>query len=298
DALIANADAAMYRAKETGRDNCMWFTPQMNTRMMERVELESQFRHAMALHQLSLHYQPLCRASGEIKGFEALLRWQHPTLGMVEPARFIPIAEESGLIVPVGEWVLREACRRTVAWHQAGHTDLSISVNVSAVQFRRGNLLETVRRVLKETGLEPTALVLEITESLLLKNAVEVSASLSELRKLGVGIAIDDFGTGYSSLSYLHKLPVTTLKIDQSFVCEIGTSSLDGREEAPIIRTIIALARNLGLNVVAEGVETLAQFELLKSLDCDAFQGFLLHRPLTVDAADDLLSTRCMASMN
>ncbi|WEN15079.1 EAL domain-containing protein [Rhodanobacter sp. AS-Z3] len=289
DTLMANADAAMYRAKETGRDNCMWFTPQMNTRMMERVELESQLRHALVLGQLSLHYQPLCGASGEIKGFEALLRWQHPTLGMVSPGRFIPIAEESGLIVPMGAWVLHEACARTAAWHRAGYTDLSISVNVSAVQFRRGNLLEVVQRVLQETGLEPTALVLEITESLLLQNAADASVNLSELRKLGVGVAIDDFGTGYSSLSYLHKLPVTTLKIDQSFVCEIGTPSPDGREEAPIIRTIIALARNLGLTVVAEGVETAAQFNLLKTLDCDTYQGFLLHRPLTADAANDLL---------
>ena len=209
---------------------------------------------------------------------------------MVPPSRFIPIAEESGLIVAMGEWVLREACARTVAWHRAGHAGLSISVNVSAVQFRRGNLLETVQRVLKETGLEPTALVLEITESLLLQNAADASVNLSELRKLGVGIAIDDFGTGYSSLSYLHKLPVTTLKIDQSFVCEIGMNPQSGREDAPIIRTIIALARNLGLTVVAEGVETSAQFELLKSLDCDTFQGFLLHRPVSADAADSLLA--------
>jgi diguanylate cyclase (GGDEF)-like protein/PAS domain S-box-containing protein len=288
--LMAHADAAMYLAKETGRDNCMWFTPQMNARMMERVELEGQFRHAMGLGQLSLHYQPLCAAAGEIMGFEALLRWEHPTLGMVLPSRFIPIAEESGLIVPIGEWVLREACSRTAAWHRAGHPNLSISVNVSAVQFRRGNLLETVCRVLQETGLDPTALVLEITESLLLQNAADASVNLSELRKLGVGIAIDDFGTGYSSLSYLHKLPVTRLKIDQSFVSAIGVQPVDGCEDAPIIRTIIALARNLGLDVVAEGVETTAQLELLKSLHCDAFQGFLLHRPLTADAADDLLA--------
>ncbi|MCW8807668.1 MAG: EAL domain-containing protein [Rhodanobacter sp.] len=290
DTLMANADAAMYRAKEAGRDNCMWFTPQMNTRMMERVELESQFRHAMALGQLSLNYQPQCGPADEIQGFEALLRWQHPTQGMVPPARFIPLAEESGLIVPIGEWVMHEACSRTAAWHRAGHTDLRISVNVSAVQFRRGNLLDMVRRVLAETRLDPSALVLEITESLLLQNAAEASVNLAELRKLGVGIAIDDFGTGYSSLSYLHKLPVTALKIDQSFVCEIGMKPLDGRDEAPIIRTIIALARNLGLTVVAEGVETRAQLDLLKSLGCDGFQGYLLHLPLTEDAAGQLLA--------
>lgn len=289
ETLMANADAAMYRAKETGRDNCMWFTPQMNARMMERIELESQFRHAWALGQLSLHYQPQCGAVGEIQGFEALLRWQHPTLGMVPPARFIPLAEESGLIVPIGEWVLREACMQAASWRKAGHADLRISVNVSAIQFKRGNLLDTVRRVLADTRLEPAALVLEITESLLLQNAAEASTHLIELRRLGVGIAIDDFGTGYSSLSYLHKLPVTTLKIDRSFVCEIGVKPMDGRDEAPIIRTIIALARNLGLSVVAEGVETLAQWDLLLALGCDGFQGFLLHPPLTVEDAGLLL---------
>ena len=287
--LMANADAAMYRAKETGRDNCMWFTPQMNARMLERVELERQLRHAQSSGQLSLHYQPQCGAHGEILGFEALLRWKHPTLGMIPPARFIPLAEESGLIVPIGEWVLHEACRCMAAWRRAGHADLSISVNVSAIQFRRGNLLDTVRRVLAETRLEPQALVLEITESLLLQNAAEASAHLVALRELGVGVAIDDFGTGYSSLSYLHKLPVTSLKIDQSFVCEIGMNRTKGSDEAPIIRTIIALARNLGLSVVAEGVETHAQHQLLLALGCDGFQGYLLHPPLPSDEAEALL---------
>ncbi len=290
DTLMANADAAMYRAKEAGRDNCMWFTPQMNTRMMERVELESQLRHAIALGQLSLHYQPQLGQFGEIHGFEALLRWEHPTLGMVPPARFIPVAEESGLIVPIGEWVMREACNRMAAWHRSGYTPLTISVNVSAVQFRRGHLVDMVRRVLADTRLDPTALELEITESVLLQNAAEASINLAELRKLGVGIAIDDFGTGYSSLSYLHKLPVSRLKIDQSFVCQIGAQPLDGCDEAPIIRTIIALARNLGLTVVAEGVETPSQYTLLKSLGCDGFQGFLLHRPLSEGAAGQLLA--------
>jgi diguanylate cyclase (GGDEF)-like protein/PAS domain S-box-containing protein len=290
ETLMASADTAMYRAKEAGRDNCMWFTPQMNSRMMERVELERQLRHAIALGQLSLHYQPQLGQFGEIHGFEALLRWEHPTLGMVPPSRFIPVAEESGLIVPIGEWVMREACHRMAAWHRSGYKPLTISVNVSAVQFRRGNLVDMVRRVLADTQLDPTALELEITESLLLQNAAEASINLAELRKLGLGIAIDDFGTGYSSLSYLHKLPVSRLKIDQSFVCEIGADPLDGRDEAPIIRTIIALARNLGLTVIAEGVETPSQHTLLKSLGCDGFQGFLLHRPLSESAAGQLLA--------
>lgn len=289
DTLMANADAAMYRAKETGRDNCMWFTAQMNARMLERVELEAQLRHALALGQFSLHYQPQCGSNGEIQGFEALLRWQHPVLGMVPPSRFIPLAEESGLIVPMGEWVMRQACQRIAAWHRAGHAHLSVSVNVSAVQFRRGDILHTVRQILDDTQLTPNALVLEITESLLLHNATEASSHLNELRRLGVGIAIDDFGTGYSSLSYLQKLPVSSLKIDQSFVCEIGVNSERDGDEAPIIRTIIALARNLGLSVVAEGVETQAQHEWLLALGCDAFQGFFLHRPMAQEDADALL---------
>ncbi len=290
ETLMASADTAMYRAKEAGRDNCMWFTPQMNTHVLERVEMERQLRHAMALGQLSLHYQPQTDQFGEINGFEALLRWEHPTLGLVPPSQFIPVAEESGLIVPIGEWVMREACRCMAVWRRGRHKSLTVSVNVSAVQFRRGDLLETVRRVLADTRLDPMALELEITESLLLRNAAEASVNLAELRKIGVGVAIDDFGTGYSSLSYLHKLPVSRLKIDQSFVCEIGVKPLDGRDEAPIIRTIIALAHNLGLTVVAEGVETRVQLDLLKSLGCDGFQGYLLHLPLTENAAGELLA--------
>ncbi|MEO7200217.1 MAG: EAL domain-containing protein, partial [Dokdonella sp.] len=289
ETLMASADTAMYRAKDAGRDNCMWFTPQMNTHVLERVEMERQLRRAMALGQLSLHYQPQTDQFGQINGFEALLRWEHPTLGMVPPSQFIPVAEESGLIVPIGEWVMREACRCMAAWHRGGHKSLTVSVNVSAVQFGRGDLLEMVRRVLADTRLDPVALELEITESMLLRNAAEASVHLAELRKIGVGVAIDDFGTGYSSLSYLHKLPVSRLKIDQSFVCEIGAQPLDGRDDAPIIRTIIALAHNLGLTVVAEGVETRVQLDLLKSLGCDGFQGYLLHLPLTEDAAAQLL---------
>jgi diguanylate cyclase (GGDEF)-like protein/PAS domain S-box-containing protein len=290
ETLMASADTAMYRAKEAGRDSCMWFTPQMNTRNVERAELERQLRQAIALGQLSLHYQPQLGQLGEITGFEALLRWEHPTLGMVPLSRFIPVAEESGLIVPIGEWVMREACELMAAWHRSGYQPLTISVNVSAVQFRRGNLVDMVRRVLKETQLDPTALELEITESLLLENAAAASISLGELRDLGVGVAIDDFGTGYSSLSYLHKLPVSRLKIDQSFVCEIGVEPLYGRDDAPITRTIIALAHNLGLTVIAEGVETPSQYQLLKLLGCDGFQGFLLHRPLSECDAGQLLA--------
>lgn len=290
DALIANADAAMYRAKETGRDNYQWFSAEMNTLAKERMSMDGQLRHALRLGQLSLHYQPHSGADGEIQGFEALMRWHHPTLGFVPPGQFIPLAEASGLIVQLGEWALRTACTQLVVWRKAGHPHLRIAVNVSAVQFKRADWVETVRSTLHDTQLPPDALELEITESLLLNSVSETSANLRELRDIGVGVAIDDFGTGYSCLAYLHKLPVTTLKIDQAFVREIGHQSLPGQEDEPIIRTIIALARNLGMRVVAEGVETEVQRDLLLLLGCDSLQGYLLHRPMPVEKIDLLLS--------
>ena len=289
ETLMANADVAMYRAKEAGRDNFQWFAAEMNTLARERMALDSQLRRAMELGQLSLYYQPQCAASGEILALEALMRWQHPTLGMVPPSRFIPLAEDSGLIVQMGEWALRQACAQAAAWRSSGFGSLRISVNVSAVQFRRADWVDTVRRALKDSQLEPSALELEITESLLLQNVKETSSNLFDLRELGVGVAIDDFGTGYSSLSYLHKLPVTTLKIDQSFVREIGLQSFEGHEEAPIIRTIIALAHNLGMAVVAEGVETETQRSLLIELGCESLQGHLLHAPLDALGIEALL---------
>ncbi|WP_166207068.1 bifunctional diguanylate cyclase/phosphodiesterase [Cognatiluteimonas telluris] len=296
ETLMVNADIAMYRAKDVGRDNFQWFAAEMNARAKDRMDLESQLRHALALGQLSLNYQPQCGAQGHIRGFEALMRWHHPVLGQVPPGRFIPLAEDSGLIVQMGEWALREACAQTRLWRDAGHGDIRIAVNVSAAQFKRADWVDTVRRALRDTGLAPDALELEITESLLLQGVSETSANLIELRNLGVGVAIDDFGTGYSSLSYLHKLPVTTLKIDQSFVRDIGAKSIPGQEDAPIIRTIIALARNFGMSVVAEGVETPAQRELLLRLGCDGLQGYLLHEPLTVRDATELLEGRTRAA--
>ncbi len=292
ETLMVNADVAMYRAKELGRDNFQWFAAEMNVLARERMELEGQLRHALTLEQLSLVYQPQCSAIGEILGFEALMRWHHPTLGNVPPDRFIPLAEDSGLIVPMGEWALRTACAQAVHWRQCGHPALRMSVNVSAAQFKRPDWVDTVRRALRDTGLAPEALELEITESLLLQGVKETSANLFELRALGVGVAIDDFGTGYSSLSYLHKLPISSLKIDQSFVREIGIGHGQAQEDAPIIRTIIALAHNLGMSVVAEGVETPAQRELLIRLGCEYLQGYLLHYPLSVAEAQALLDQR------
>ena len=289
ETLMANADVAMYRAKDGGRDSFQWFAAEMNTLARERMEMDGQLRRALELGQISLHYQPQCGASGEIQALEALMRWQHPTLGMVPPSRFIPLAEDSGLIVAMGEWALRQACAQAAAWRSSGFPSLRISVNVSAVQFRRADWVDTVRGALKDSQLDPSALELEITESLLLQNVKETSSNLFDLRALGVGVAIDDFGTGYSSLSYLHKLPVTTLKIDQSFVREIGLQSAEGHEDAPIIRTIIALAHNLGMVVVAEGVETEGQRSLLLELGCESLQGFLLHAPLDAAGTEALL---------
>jgi diguanylate cyclase (GGDEF)-like protein/PAS domain S-box-containing protein len=232
--LMINADVAMYRGKELGRDNFQWFAAEMNVMARERMELEWHLRYAMQLDQLGLAYQPQCDGAGRIVAFEALMRWWHPTLGTVPPSRFIPLAEDSGLIISMGEWALRKACAQAAQWRAAGHPTLRMSVNVSALQFNRPDWVETVRRALNDTQLAPEALELEITESLLLKSARETSANLFELRKLGVGVAIDDFGTGYSSLSYLHKLPISTLKVDQSFVREIAAGPAPGREEAPM----------------------------------------------------------------
>jgi diguanylate cyclase (GGDEF)-like protein/PAS domain S-box-containing protein len=292
ETLMVNADVAMYRAKELGRDNFQWFAAEMNVMARERMELEWHLRYAMQLGQLGLAYQPQCDAHGQVLAFEALMRWQHPTLGEVGPSRFIPLAEDSGLIVSMGEWALRSACAQAAKWRRSGHPTLRMSVNVSALQFNRPDWVDTVRRALHDTQLAPDALELEITESLLLKNTRETSANLFELRRLGVGVAIDDFGTGYSSLSYLHKLPISTLKIDQSFVREIGGRATPGQEEAPIIRTIVTLAHNLGMAVVAEGVETEEQRELLVRLGCEGLQGFLLHPPLDVEQAGALLAGR------
>jgi diguanylate cyclase (GGDEF)-like protein/PAS domain S-box-containing protein len=290
--LMVNADVAMYRAKELGRDHFQWFDSDMNAVARERMELESELRHALAAGQISLDYQPQVGADGEVFAFEALMRWVHPSLGAIPPSRFVPIAEDSGLIVPLGEWTLRAACRQAAAWRRAGHPSLRISVNVSVLQFNRTDWVGTVRSALQEAQLPPEALELEITESLLLESAGESSTNLVELRALGVGVAIDDFGTGYSSLSYLHKLPISKLKVDQSFVRGIGADSAQGRDDAPIVRTIITLAHSLGMSVVAEGVETEAQRQLLLRLGCEGLQGFLLHPPMDATCAGALLESQ------
>ncbi|MFL6572544.1 MAG: putative bifunctional diguanylate cyclase/phosphodiesterase [Burkholderiales bacterium] len=273
ETLLKNADAAMYRAKEQGRNNFQFFTTEMNERVNERLALESALRRALERRELVLHYQSrVDLATGAISGAEALLRWLHPDWGLVRPARFVPLAEETGLIVPIGEFVLLDACRQTRAWIDAGLAPGLTSVNLSARQFRDDGLVRKVSRVLEETGLHPQSLELELTESTLMHDVDAAIATLQGLKSLGVSLSVDDFGTGYSSLSYLENLPIDKLKIDRSFVRDIGADS--GENEGMLAQAIISLGHNLGLRVVAEGVETDAQVRFLRRAACDEVQGF------------------------
>ncbi|OES46320.1 bifunctional diguanylate cyclase/phosphodiesterase [Domibacillus iocasae] len=277
---IKSADIAMYRAKEQGRNNHQFYTSDMNELLKRKVILENAMRHAIERNEFSLFYQPKVNTdTGAITGNEALIRWNHPSLGMISPAEFIPLAEETGLIVSIGEWVLRTACKQTREWQKAGFSEIGISVNLSPRQFQQANLIETVSEVLKETGLEPQYVELEITESIAMFNEEYVIAKLNEVKALGVKVAIDDFGTGYSSLSYLKNFPFNTLKIDKSFVQDIEVKSGDIK----IINTIIAMAHNLKVNVIAEGVETEEQLQFLKRQKCNEIQGYLFSKPLSVE---------------
>ncbi len=279
--LLKAADMAMYRAKEAGKNNFQFYSPQMNSHSFERLALEAALKRALERGELLLHYQPkLELATGRIAGAEALIRWQHPDMGLVSPLRFIPIAEETGLIAPIGAWVLEEACRQTKAWQAAGLGALSIAVNLSSRQFVQGALLEEVLSALNRTGLEPRHLELELTESTVMQNPERAAGVLAELAALGVSLAIDDFGTGYSSLAYLKRFPVSTLKIDRSFIMDLP----DDPDDAAITRAVIALARSLKLTVVAEGVETGRQLDFLSAHACDLVQGFFVARPLPAAA--------------
>jgi diguanylate cyclase (GGDEF)-like protein len=273
ETLLKNADAAMYRAKEHGRNNFRFFTAEMNERVNERLALESALRRALERRELVLHYQSrVDLATGAISGAEALLRWLHPEWGLVRPARFVPLAEETGLIVPIGEFVLLEACRQTRAWIDAGLAPGLTSVNLSARQFREDGLVRKVSRVLEETGLHPQSLELELTESTVMHDVDAAIATLQGLKSLGVSLSVDDFGTGYSSLAYLENLPIDKLKIDRSFVRDIGADT--GENEGVLAQAIISLGHNLGMHVVAEGVETDAQARFLRRAGCDEVQGF------------------------
>jgi diguanylate cyclase (GGDEF)-like protein len=292
DALFKKADIAMFYAKDSGRNTYRFFTEQMDTDGLELMQLQSQLRGALKNRELLLHYQPqIDLGSGRIVGVEALLRWLHPEKGMISPAKFIPLAERSGLIIPIGEWVLNAACRQAKAWLDEGHP-LVMAVNLSALQFKRGNLLETVATALENSCLPPELLELELTESILLQDQEAAIKTIDELKKMGVKLSIDDFGTGYSSLSYLKRLAVDKLKIDQSFVRDLATDSGD----AAIVRAIILLGHTLQLTVIAEGVETEAQLAFLKKEECDQVQGFYFGRPICVGEIARLLAKDFLSS--
>ncbi|MBD2185067.1 EAL domain-containing protein [Planktothrix sp. FACHB-1355] len=286
ETLLRNADAALHRAKEQGRNNYQFYTAAMNSHASELLMLENELHQALERGEFVVYYQPQINTNtGKIAQMEALLRWQHPEFGLVSPAKFIPLAEENGLIIPIGEWVLRTACTQIKAWQDAGLPPLSVAVNLSARQFQQPNLVEIVARVLQETGLENHFLELEITESVAMQNVDFSRAILQELHNMGVSISMDDFGTGYSSLSYLKKFPLDKLKIDQSFVRELATDPNDGA----IIAAIAALGKVLNLTMVAEGVETEEQRDFLRSLECEYMQGYLFSKPLSPQDATELL---------
>ena len=291
DSLLKNADTAMYHAKSAGRNNYQFYAAEMNQAASERMDLERKLRHAIARNELAIAYQPQFAADGRPTGVEALLRWHHPTDGMISPARFIPVAEEMGLIVEIGEWVMQNACREMKHWIDAGLPPLRVAVNVSARQLRRRDFCESVAGALAESGLAPELLELEITESSVMEDPEEAIDILQRLRRMGVTLAVDDFGTGYSSLAYLKRFPIDHLKIDRSFVADIEH---DLNDRAIAFGTI-ALAHSLGLNVIAEGVETAEQLELLRQNGCDEVQGYLFSKPLNSAAAFAFLHARAPA---
>ncbi|MGZ6507244.1 MAG: putative bifunctional diguanylate cyclase/phosphodiesterase, partial [Tumebacillaceae bacterium] len=289
DTLIKNADMAMFLAKEQGGNNYKIYNTKLNESAHERMVLETKLRKAIERGELQLNYQPkLDLATNRITGMETLVRWNNPDLGFISPGVFIPVAEETGLIVEIGEWVLRTACAQNKAWQDAGYAPLRVAVNLSARQFVNHDLVQTVRNVLQETGLDPNWLELEITESILMQNTEEIIATLHVFKQMGIQIAIDDFGTGYSSLSYLKRFPIDSLKIDQSFVRDIT----DDLNDAEIATAIISLGHSLNLKVIAEGVETTAQQNFLVGKLCDEMQGYLFSRPLTTGDFEKLLQRR------
>jgi diguanylate cyclase (GGDEF)-like protein len=288
ETLLKNADTAMYQAKADGRQSYKFFKSVMNVRAVERQSMEENLRRALDRQEFTLHYQPKINLStGQISGAEALIRWTHPTLGPISPGRFIPVAEDSGLILPIGKWVLAEACRQARKWEHAGLRLPTIAANISAVQFREGNFLEGVFEILQVTGLEPKSLELELTESVLMKHAEAAESVLRALRAKGVQVAIDDFGTGYSSLSYLTKFPVDALKIDQSFVHQISNTL----ETTSIVIAVLSMARSLKLKVVAEGVETQEELSFLQAHHCDEAQGYYFSRPVPAEQFAKLLES-------
>jgi diguanylate cyclase (GGDEF)-like protein/PAS domain S-box-containing protein len=288
--MLRDADTAMYRAKNRGTSHHEVFDKAMHSQAMSRLHLENDLRKAIERDEFILHYQPIVALEdGRLQGFEALVRWQHPEHGLVSPAQFIPVSEETGLIVPLGHWVMREACRQMREWQFADPATarLQMSVNLSSKQFVQPDLLGQIKAVLHETGLAPRCLKLEITESVVMENIETAISLLQEIRALGIELSIDDFGTGYSSLSYLHRFPLSTLKIDRSFVMQMGVQD----ENTEIVRTIIMLASNLNMDVVAEGIETAEQLAALRWLECKYGQGYYFSRPVDARAATELVRT-------
>jgi EAL domain-containing protein (putative c-di-GMP-specific phosphodiesterase class I) len=286
--LLRNADTAMYHAKAHGRGRFEVFDQGMRERAVARMELEADLTKAVKANEFVVHYQPkVSLADQRITGFEALVRWNHPRLGLLYPSEFIPVAEETGLIVPLGLGILQEACRQMAAWHKSMIREpaLSISVNISFKQLAEASLAEDVERILAETGLDPATLKLEITESSIMENAQLAIATLRRFKELNIGLEIDDFGTGYSSLSYLRQLPFDTVKIDRSFVKEMGTCD----DTSEIISTILQLARSLSMDVVAEGVETKAQLARLTAMGCSSGQGYYFSKPVNAERAQRLI---------
>ena len=286
ETLLKNADFAMYHAKDSGRDTYQFFQRDMNVSAMERQSLEGDLRHAIERQQLALHYQPRMNLeTGAIVGVEALIRWRHPQRGLVPPAQFIPIAEDSGLIVPIGRWVLREACRQARTWQAGGLAPIRMAINISAVELRSKDFVSSVRAILSETGLESRYLELEITETFLLQDSKSTAVVLEALKDMGVQLALDDFGTGYSSLSYLRRFPIDTLKIDQSFVGDLATDA----DDASIVSAMISMGTSLHMRVVAEGVQTPQQLAILREQGCSEGQGYYFSQPVVAGEVAKLL---------
>ncbi|QKQ77569.1 bifunctional diguanylate cyclase/phosphodiesterase [Nostoc sp. TCL240-02] len=286
DQLLQQAHIALYQAKQQGRSQYQFYSPEMNVQLQERLTLEKELHGALERGEMLVYYQPLIDLhSGQVIAMEALLRWQHPTLGLVSPVKFIPIAEANGAIVPIGEWVLHTACAQTRAWQLAGFAPIRISVNLSARQFEQPYLVEIVNQILEETGLQASSLELEVTESFLMADIDRSVKTLKQLRELGICLALDDFGTGYSSLNYLKRFPVNMLKIDKSFVQDV----MSNPDSAAVTNAIIALAKSLRLKITAEGVETQEQLEYLKMRGCDEGQGFYFSRPVPADIIAPML---------
>ena len=293
ETLYAHADAAMYCAKQRGGSVVECYSSSMNVATENRVRYEADLHRALSLQQFELHYQPKVSAlTKQMHSIEALIRWRHPVHGLVPPDQFIPLAEESGLIVSIGEWVLREACRQVRAWQDRGLPAMRVAVNVSALQFRRLDLVETVGRALSDAGVDARYLEIELTETALMTHPEESVEILERLSRMGVIVSVDDFGTGYSSMSYLRRFPIDKLKIDRSFINHLMTSA----DDASIVRAIISLAHGLRLKVIAEGVETAEQVACLQKLGCDQFQGFYFGRPVTAMAFEELMRTAGAAS--